>query len=339
MQDRTGATRRDFLRRTAAGAAGAALTAGLGRAAGKTILTFYMDDTNPYQVGADAFKQFLDFIQANELAGESSMILGFRWDEFGLISRPRSPLQRAYIEQLRRAHECGIDSHMELMTHGGLLEFTTGRAPQGVQHEGIWLYEPAVSVDQYEAYFGNIIKEGENIGVRFTGATWPGCSCGACTRRDAELRKNGVLNENPNLWKALLSLAKQGKFRGQTVQLFTVSDPHPTRAVAREGKFGVYDIPPHLHDNLGIWENNPARVNADAYITADGKSGAMVEKIRAGAPYFVFYGHWQGLNPANGVGWPAFKQVVARVKQHYGDRVVWMRPSALSQLIHSGQVA
>ncbi len=303
---------------------------------GKTVLTFYVDDTNPYIAGVEPFREFLDFVKANGIAGESSMILGFSWEEHGLISRPKTAEQRAYIGQLRRAYDCGIDSRMELMTHDGLLDFRTGRAPVGIEHEGIWLYEPKVSLDEYQSYFSHIIAEGNRIGVRFTGVTWPGCSCGACVKRDAELGKDGVLTENPNLWKALLNLAKQGEFRGPTVPCFILGGDgeHPVKMMAGEGKFGIYDLYPHAKDHFGIWENNPARVDADYYISADGESGKIAERILARKPHCVFYAHWQGVNPASGVGWGAFKEVVGRVHKHYADRVVWKRPSALAELFH-----
>lgn len=334
-------TRRDFLMR--AGGAGSAALAAAGLSGkdhpGKTVLSFYVDDTNPYIAGVDAFAEFLDFAGEHGIAGESSMILGYGWEEHGLISRPKTGEQRAYIKQLQRAYECGIDSHMELMTHKGLFDFRAGRAPDRAQHEGVWLYEPDVSLDQYESYFAHIIEEGENIGVRFTGVTWPGCSCAVCTRRYAGLRRDGAIGENPNLWKALLKLARRGKFRGPTVPCFILggTEEHPLKAMAAEGECGVYDLYPNAEDHFGIWENNPARVSADYYITADGESGRIVEKIRAGAPRCVFYAHWQGVNPANGNGWAAFKQVVARVRQHYADRVVWMRPSAVTESVISHQ--
>ena len=303
----------------------------------KTGLSFYVDDTNPYTAGSEAFKRFLDFVAAEGIAGESSMILGFGREEHGLLSRPTTNEQRAYIEQLKRAYQCGIDSHMELMTHSGRLDFRTGRAPAGAEHEGIWLYEPHVSVEEYESYFGHIIEEGNKIGVRFTGVTWPGCSCTVCERRFGELFKGGPRTENPHLWKALLNLAKQGKFRGPTVPCFILggSEEHPLKLMAGDGPFGVYDLYPNAGDYFGIWDNDPARVNADYYITANGESGRMVEKIRAGAPRCVFYAHWQGLNPVNGVGWQAFQQVIHRLQKHYREQVTWMRPSALTDQYHS----
>ncbi len=94
---------------------------------------------------------------------------------------------------------------------------------------------------------------------------------------------------------------------------------------AGDGQYAVYDLMPNARDCFGIWENNPARVDPDYYVTADGKSGIVVRHVRAGAPYCIWYAHWQGLNPAKGVGWSAFTRVVERIGKHLRDRVVWMR--------------
>ncbi len=303
---------------------------------GKTVLSFYVDDTTPYVAGAGAFKQFLDFVAAEKIAGESSVILGYGWEEHGLLNYPRTDEQKAYIEQLHRAFECGIDSHMELMTHRGLFDFRTGRASAEAEHEGVWLYEPKVSLEAYETYFGQILDEGKKIGVQFTGVTWPGCGCTACVRRYSDLFGDSPHQVNPNVWKALLNLAKKGKFRGPTVPCFILGgeEEHPLKMMAGDKKHGVYDLYPHATDHLGIWDNLPSRVNPDYYITANGDSGGIVDKIRAKASHCVFYGHWQGINPVNGVGWEAFRQVVQRIQKHYGDQVAWMRPSALTEIYH-----
>lgn len=306
--------------------------------AGKTVLTFYIDDTNPYSTGVDAFKEFLDFSAAHGLGGESSVILGYNWADQGLLSNPQTDVQRTYIEQVRRAFDCGIDTHMELMTHSGLFDFQSGRIPENAQHEGVWLHEPAVSQDEYESYFRNILDEADKVDLRFTGVTWPGCGCEVCEARYGELLKSSDFGVNPNLWKALLQLAAQGRFRGKTVPCFVLGGlaEHAVQPMAAEGSYGVYDLYPHIDDHFGIWDNLLDRVNADAYITEDGTSGKIVEKVEAGASHCVLYGHWQGVNPADGVGWEAFKTVVSRVERHLSDRVVWMRPSALTDLVHEG---
>ncbi len=326
--------RREWLRRVSASTAALGWTRALARGADsawkrKTILAFYCDDTSPYIAGADAFKTFLDYCAEQAIAGESTCLLGARGYS---ISRKPTPQEQAFLEQVKRAWKCGIDTHMELMTHRGLFDFQANREPEGVAHEGLWLHEPAITVEQYAQYLGNVIAEGEKAGIQFTGLTWPGCGCSACERRYAELRKSGSTKPNPALWQALLQLAKQGKFRGRTVPCFFDSSEtdYSNHCMAGDGPFAVYNLKPNAGDHFGIWENNPARVDPDYYISADGKSGIIVRRVQAGAPYCIWYSHWQGLNPAKGVGWRAFTTVVERIHQHLREQVVWMRPSEVS---------
>ena len=103
---------------------------------------------------------------------------------------------------------------------------------------------------------------------------------------------------------------------------------------ASDGEYAVYDLMPNAEDHMGIWENSTDWVDPDYYITEDGKSGIIVKHLEEGAPYCIWYMHWQGLNPESGVGWPAFKTVVERIEEYLGDRVVWMRPSDIVTTYH-----
>ena len=93
---------------------------------------------------------------------------------------------------------------------------------------------------------------------------------------------------------------------------------------------------PNAGDKFATYRNSDRSefLDADYYITADGKSGIVVRHVAAGAPYCLFYGHWQGLNPVNGLGWKAFNTVVERIRQHLEGRVVWMRPSEITDRYH-----
>ena len=300
---------------------------------GKMILSFYCDDTGPYTAPAPAFRTFLDFCAEHGVRGESSVILGQNGRS---MTRAPDPNENAYLEQVRRAHDCGIDAHMEIMTHSGLFDFAAGREPEGAGHEGIWLYEPKVSLQEYQDYFANIITEGDRAGVKFTGLTWPGCGCEVCTQRYGELRATGRRIVNPNVWRALLNLAKAGRFRSRVITGFLdpLNGACECNAKATDGEYAVYDLIANAEDHYGIWENDIAKVNPDYYLSADGKSGAIADLVAAGAPYCLFYAHWQGLNPGNGVGWKAFETVISRVEAHLADRVVWMRPSDMAAEYH-----
>jgi hypothetical protein len=299
----------------------------------KTILSFYCDDTSPYSAGAESFTTFLDFCAEQHIAGESSWIPGMNGHS---MSRQPNEQEQAFLRGVQRAWQCGLGTHMELMTHHGLFDFKANREPEGAAHEGLWLYEPAVTEEQYQRYLGNVLAEGEQAGIKFTGLTWPGCGCKTCQQRYAELRASGHTKPNPAVWQALLSLAKQGKFRGRTVPCFFDSSEteYGLHRKANDGQCAVFDLMPNAMDHFGIWENNPDRVNPDYYITADGKSGIIVRRVEAKSPYCIWYSHWQGLNPAKGVGWRAFTTVVERIRKHLGDRVVWMRPSDVTERYH-----
>jgi len=299
----------------------------------KMVLSFYCDDTGPYTAGAKALQTFLEYCAEQGIAGESSLILGASGRS---MSRHPNDDEQAYLSLVKRALQCGIDTHMEIMTHGGLFDFEKDCVPEKAVHEGLWLYEPEVTVEQYKRYFASIIAEGKRRGIRFTGLTWPGCGCEACTKRYAELRAKGFTEPNPAVWKALLSLAKEGEFRGRTVPCFFGSSEtdYGMRRKASDGEYAVYDFIPNAKDNFGIWENAPTHVDPDYYITADGKSGIVARHLEAGAPYCLWYSHWQGLNPAKGVGWQAFTTVVGRIRKHLRERVVWLRPSEVSERFH-----
>ena len=66
------------------------------------------------------------------------------------MTRNPSKEESAYLDQVRRAWNCGIGTHMELMTHRGLFDFGAGREPEEAIHEGLWLHEPATTEAEYE---------------------------------------------------------------------------------------------------------------------------------------------------------------------------------------------
>lgn len=334
-------SRRDFIKSSSAALALAAipghgfLTGGR-KKRNKMILSFYMDDTNPEIVKAGAFKYFLDYCIGFGIRGESSVILGYNGKS---ITADPDDNQRLYTWQARQAHEKGIDSHMEIMTHNTLFDFKNGRKNENGIHEGLWLHEPGVKVNEYQTYFASILDEGEKSGIKFTGLTWPGCSCTDCTKRYAELKGEGPLHINQAVFDALLNLARDGKFRGRVLPVFYESSETDYGIFRRaaDGKFGVYDLMPNCKDQFGIWENSEDHVDPDYYITKDGKSGIILRHLENRAPYCMWYMHWQGVNPENGKGWESFQKVTARIKKYLSDKVVWMRPADIVTAYHDAE--
>jgi hypothetical protein len=299
----------------------------------KMILTFYMDDTNPERVKAEAYLEFLDYCHANGIRGESSFIPGYNGRS---VIREHNKNQLNYLEYIKEAWSKGIDSHMEIMTHNTLFNFESGMKNEDGIHEGLWLHEPDVTVREYQDYFSSIINEAEKAGIKYTGLTWPGCGCEACTKRYAELKQQGPLKINQAAFDALLSLSKSDKFRNRVLPVFYEASETEfgIHKRAADGKYGVYDLQPNAMDHFGIWENSADRVNPDYYITEDGKSGIIIRHLENNDPYCMWYMHWQGLNPENGVGWEAFKTVTGRIKKHLSDKVIWMRPGDIVTAYH-----
>jgi hypothetical protein len=306
----------------------------------KTILSFYVDDTSPFDAPPSAFQTFLDFVSAEGAAGESSLILAYDWSGHGRVKNPAVQVQDDYLEQVRRAFSCRVDTHLELYTHSGLYDFAQGLMPASAIHEGVWMFEPALPVETYQDYFARILDHADQLGIRYTGLTWPGCGCPACNARYQQLWDAGITQPNPNVWQALLNLAKADRFRGSTVPCFFGNEIEDAaaRLMAGDSTHAVYTLPPNAGDHFGVWLNDPQQVDPDYYITPDGQSGRIVDLVRAGAPYALFYTHWQGLNPANGVGWLAFTQVIQRIQRHLRDQVLWMRPSEYTDMIFKAGV-
>jgi hypothetical protein len=331
-------SRRDFIKSSSAAFALAAIPGNkllfsLPKKRNKMLLSFYMDDTNPEIVKADAFKYFLDFCYGLGIRGESSVILGYTGRS--IIEEPNDN-QKIYLWQVKQAHQKGIDSHMEIMTHNTLFNFKEEKKNESGIHEGLWLHEPAVTATEYQEYFSRIIAEGEKSEVKFTGLTWPGCGCDICTKRYAELKTAGPLHFNPAVFEALLNLARAGKFRSRVLPIFYESSETDFGIFKRAAgdQFGVYDLMPNCEDHFGIWENSADRVDPDYYLTEDGKSGIIIRHLKNNSPYCMWYMHWQGVNPENGKGWEAFQTVMTRIRRHLGDKVKWMRPSDIVTAYH-----
>ena len=331
-------SRRGFLKLSSAALALATLPgygylSGKGKKRNKMILSFYMDDTNPEIVKAEAFKYFLDYCLAFGIQGESSLILGFSGKS---IADEPNDNQLIYAWQAKQAYAKGIDSNMEIMTHSTLYDFRNEKKNDSGIHEGIWLHEPGIKVNEYQEYFAAILEEGEKSGIKFTGLTWPGCGCEACTKRYDELKNSGTLHISQAAFDALLNLSREGKFRGRVLPVFYESNETEYGIFRRaaDGKYGVYDLMPNCKDNFGIWENSVDHVDPDYYISKDGKSGIILRHLENNAPYCMWYMHWQGVNPENGKGWEAFQTVTGRIRTYLHDKVVWMRPSDITTAYH-----
>ncbi|KYH41317.1 MAG: putative secreted protein [Candidatus Bathyarchaeota archaeon B26-1] len=291
---------------------------------GRTAVSFYLDDVGPYvtefskegkpmhPVPVSALEEFAEFVKEQGLAGAVSVIPGLNC----LLTEPKNDLERDYAKFVGRLSTYNLDAHMEIMTHGPLFNFDEMKPIEGTS-EAEWLDDPNVPLEEYLRYFRNTIRVGRKLGVTYTGLSTPGTHP----------------KMNPNVWKALARLADEGEFPNPAVPVFAVIDESPPVMrpvlVARSGRGASYDMPSGVWDYIASWRNSPDWIDVDRYLTPQGK-GRMADLIRNGSPTAIFHMHWQGLNPATGLGWPAFQELIRRLNDQFGDRIVWKRPSEIA---------
>lgn len=83
-------------------------------------------------------------------------------------------------------------------------------------------------------------------------------------------------------------------------------------------------------DWTGGWDNSEPG-GADLFITPDLQKGRLVDVIGRGEPACMVC-HWTGIH-FNGreLGFKIFQEVVGRLKQRYGDGLVWMKLSEIAR--------
>lgn len=292
----------------------------------RTAISLFIDDTHFEPAGA--FAPLVDFCLEQGLRGKVSLIpaLSARDGRRPPLGDGALTEEAAFLAQLRRIAAGGFDVHMELMTHDKLWDFGAGRMRPDGPCEGIWLYDPAVPVAEYEAYLGGILEQGRKAGLTINGLSVPGCGCDGCLARWDALQAAGHTNVSDHAFQALLNLARQGRFGVPVVAVYSdeADEAHPTRLIRAEGGFGVYDcrLDMSVQDQIGF-----AGSNADFYITEDGSAGRIVDLVRQGAAQCFFCAHWYDMNPRQAEGWHTFQAIIRRINRHLGDRITWVKPS------------
>jgi hypothetical protein len=292
----------------------------------RTALSIFVDDTHFDPPGA--FAEFVDFCLAERVRGKVSLIAGLAAAATGgpPLGLAEGDKEQAYLAQVRRIAAAGFGVHMELMTHDKLWDFAQGRMRRDGPCEGIWLYDPKVSVAEYEVYLEGVLELASRAGVTLTGLSVPGCDCDECQTAWARLQSKGHDNLSDNAWTALLNLARRGRFAGPAVPVYSdeADEAHPTRMMRAEGGFGVCDVrlDMSVQDQIGF-----SGSDADFYISADGTSGRIVDLVLGGAVQCFFCAHWFAMNPRNPEGWATFQEIIRRINAKLSDRIEWVKPA------------
>lgn len=302
----------------------------------RVMASFIVDDVYAAtDAEAAAYLRFSEWVESAGLRGQASAMLGFARDASGRAV----PTHPAFAKELARASSAHLEAHMEIFTHGRLYDFAADCMRTDGPHEGIWLRDRDRAEAEYRAYFEGIAVRAHALGIRHAGLTLPGCGCAECI---AFKKERGVSSRaedlNPGVARALLGLAKEGRLLSPAVTLFIGKAEGPADAFCQreDGRFAVYDVPPCVNgDRFGRWENDPQFIDLDAYLSPDGRRGELVDALARGSHTLVWYGHWQSIRPDTGVGFAPFGELAERVRKHFGEKIVWMRPSQIAAYRHT----
>lgn len=217
------------------------------------------------------------------------------------------------------------DIHPEMITHTRVIDTKTGHPyPEFTEaHMENWLWSKGRSTDELADYMAYALRILKNIGLPGEGITTPG-GFGSASR--------------PQLAQATLEAVRS---------VFGAEIPHYFRDVFAEGEKSVAPIVQNasgldgpdprcvVHtiactgDWTGGWDCSVPG-GADKFITADGRSGRMVDVINRGEPALML-AHWTGIY-YNGqeTGFKIFQEVVRRLHAHF-DHLQWMKLSELAR--------
>lgn len=217
----------------------------------------------------------------------------------------------ASIRLVREQVAPNWDIHPEMVTHTRIIDLKTGHPVEqrGRAWMENWDWCAGRSVDEISAYISYALAILANIGLSCEGVTSPG-GFGA-----------GALTE----YSAAAGQALRHVYRAEIPHYFRNLFDKGTESVAPRIEPGpVVSIYACTGDWTGNWDCS-TQPEPDRYISADLRSGRMVEVIERGEPAIAL-SHWTGIW-FNGreLGFQAMREVVRRLNTRYGRRVRWMK--------------
>lgn len=213
----------------------------------------------------------------------------------------------------------------EMVTHTRVIDLKTGHPYPEVTPKFMenWEWTTGKSADEIGAYLAYALQILKDAGLPADGITTPG-GFGKKARPQMALAtlqacRDVCGTEIPHYFTDLFT--EPGRSVAPVVQNASGLDGPDPRCV-------VY-VPGCTGDWTAGWDcTNPG--GADKFITADGKSGRMVDVIQSGKPALMF-GHWTGIY-FNGyeVGFKILQDVVKRLQARF-DNLLWMKNSEVAR--------
>lgn len=216
------------------------------------------------------------------------------------------------------------DIHPEMVTHTRVIDLKTGHpypdhSPKFMEN---WDWTTGKSVDELAAYHAYALQILKNIDLPCEGLTTPGGYGGRALPELAQATLESVRDvfgaEIPHYFRHLYTDDRSVAPRVEYASGLDGTDPRCVVSVI--GCTG---------DWTGGWDNVEPE-GADMFITADLKSGRMVDVITRGEPAMMVC-HWTGIHwDGQEKGFKVFQEVVRRLHARF-DNLLWMKLSELSR--------
>lgn len=232
---------------------------------------------------------------------------------------------RDSLELVRTVMMPHWDIHPEMVTHTRVIDLRTGHpypdpSPRFMEN---WEWTTGRSADEIAAYLAHALGILKEAGLPCEGVTTPGGFGNKALPQLAQAALQSVRDvfgaEIPHYFRHLHSEGTESV--APRVEYATGLDgPDPRCVVSIIGCTG---------DWTGGWDNTEP-VGADAFITADGRRGRMVDVISRGEPALAL-AHWTGIW-WNGqeLGFQVWQEVVRRLHARF-DHLLWMKLSEVAR--------
>src|SRR5262245_16986897 len=181
------------------------------------------------------------------------------------------------------------DIHPEMVTHTRVIDIRTGHPypDHSLKFMENWEWTTGRSVDEIASYLAYALQILKNVGLPCEGITTPGGFGNKALPQLAQATLQSVRDvfqaEIPHYFRHLYD--KGSESVAPRVEYASGLDTADPRCVV--------SIIGCTGDWTGGWDNTPP-AGEDKFITADGKSGRMVEVIQRGEPAFAL-AHWTGI--------------------------------------------
>jgi hypothetical protein len=217
------------------------------------------------------------------------------------------------------------DIHPEMVTHTRVIDLATGHpyTDHSTKFMENWEWTTGRSADEIGAYLAYALRILRDIGLPCEGVTTPG-GFGARARPELSVATLQAVRdvfkaEIPHYFRDAITSGDES-VAPRVEQARGLDGPDPQCVVSVLACTG---------DWTGGWDNTTPE-GADKFITADLRSGRMVDVIQRGEPAIIL-SHWTGIH-WNGqeLGFKVFQEVVRRLHARF-DHLGWMKLSEIAR--------